>query len=321
MFDDILLFIKLVEIGSISKLANNLEINKSTLSKQMSRLETNLGQLLLIRHSNSFELTQYGRAVYNNFQRVEAYLQTCLQKAEQEHSNSVGNVKILCTQFMMRTLLKNSINKIYLEHSDINLELQTFTSSKDFEDSFDLAFTFVKPQNIDLLVRKLYSIPIVLMASTSLAQEVAHIKTPEELFSLYRKQIIWRSKSTQATKYIVATEIATGIKRYIEFTPQISIKNSMRSDEVFLNDFIRNVGIDENRREIASGEVQIVLPEYTFGTIYVYVVRNQGEMNSAINQVYEELLQGFKDYTQQFIATYGDLGVQFNPYIFGKLTK
>lgn len=316
MYDDILLFIKLVDIGSISKLAEHLEVNKSTLSKRIVRLEQQIGKLLLIRHSNFFELTQYGRALYNNFQQAENYLQNCLKKTDQEHSDNIGSIKILCTHFMLRTLLRNALTRIYQKYPNINIELQTFTGIKDFDEYFDLALSFVKPQHQDLLVRRLYSIPMVLMASAELANEVAEIKTPEELFVRYRHKIIWRSKDSETVSNIVATEITTGINHHIAFTPHLAIKNSMRTDDSALNDFIRNVGIEQNRQAIVSGKMKIILPEYTFGKIDIYLVRRQGEMNQATSAAFNEIIESLRTYTHNFINIYGDLGVKLNQEIF-----
>jgi len=319
MFDEILLFVKLVDAGSISKLAAHLAINKSTLSKQIAKLEEQLGQLLLIRHSNSFELTQYGKSLYNNFQRAETYLQNCLKKANQEHSNAIGSIRILCTHFMLRTLLKESLKQIYLKYPNINIELQTFTGIKDYDEYFDLALSFVKPTHPDLLVKRLYSIPTVLMASTKLAAEVADITTPEELFARFRNRIIWRSKDSQPVTSIVATETGTGIKHHIEFTPHLAIKNSMRTDDSALNDFIRNVGIEQNREAIINGTMKIILPEYNFGNLDIYLVRRQGEMNHATATAYQEIIIGLRNYTREFLNTYGDLGVKFNQDILSEI--
>lgn len=60
MFDNIVLFTQLVENGSYSKTAEKLNISPSTLSRKIQDLEAYFNQLLMIRDTRSFELTEFG---------------------------------------------------------------------------------------------------------------------------------------------------------------------------------------------------------------------------------------------------------------------
>jgi DNA-binding transcriptional LysR family regulator len=61
------LFVRLTELGSFTQVAKELNVSKSMVSKEISRLEDSLGARLLQRSTRNLQLTQVG----------EGYLQHC----------------------------------------------------------------------------------------------------------------------------------------------------------------------------------------------------------------------------------------------------
>lgn len=61
---DIAIFIRVVELGSFTAAANELEISKAAVSKYITRLEVSLGARLLQRTTRRLVLTEAGDAFY-----------------------------------------------------------------------------------------------------------------------------------------------------------------------------------------------------------------------------------------------------------------
>ncbi|MBL7686884.1 MAG: LysR family transcriptional regulator, partial [Bdellovibrionaceae bacterium] len=59
-------FVKVVQFGSFSKAAESLKVPKSTVSKAISRLESETGTTLLLRTTRSLTLTPAGRAFFDS---------------------------------------------------------------------------------------------------------------------------------------------------------------------------------------------------------------------------------------------------------------
>ena len=67
---DLLLFTYLVEHKSFTALANQLDMNKSVVSKRIKNLENQLKTQLLIRNTRSLELTEAGRLLYERTHKL-----------------------------------------------------------------------------------------------------------------------------------------------------------------------------------------------------------------------------------------------------------
>ncbi len=63
-------FVRIVDIGSITRAADILHIAQPALSQQMTALETQFGQQLLIRSKQGVEPTDAGRALYRHAQII-----------------------------------------------------------------------------------------------------------------------------------------------------------------------------------------------------------------------------------------------------------
>lgn len=70
MLDDIVLFLKIIELGSFRKAADFSRISLSTMSKRISNLEERLNHKLMIRNAKNITLTEYGVVINTKFQNL-----------------------------------------------------------------------------------------------------------------------------------------------------------------------------------------------------------------------------------------------------------
>ena len=63
-------FIAVAECGSISKAAQKLFITQPNLSRQLQKLEAELGQKLLMRSNKSTELSDAGKLLYKRAKEI-----------------------------------------------------------------------------------------------------------------------------------------------------------------------------------------------------------------------------------------------------------
>ncbi len=70
LFEDMQTFVRVVEAGSITQAAEQLNTVKSAVSQRLNRLETRLGIQLLSRTTRTQKLTEAGRAYYQDSIRI-----------------------------------------------------------------------------------------------------------------------------------------------------------------------------------------------------------------------------------------------------------
>lgn len=135
------MFVRVVELGSFTRVADELNIAKSLVSKEIGRLEAALGGRLLQRSTRRLHLTHVG----------EQYLQQCreiLQKIEQaeslvnEHQDQPGGkLKITASMAMGATILGPAFAEFMRQFPAIELETVLSDESLDLiNHGFDIGF-------------------------------------------------------------------------------------------------------------------------------------------------------------------------------------
>ena len=75
MLDDLLLFVMLVENNySFSKVSELAQIQQSTVSKRITKLESKLNRRLLIRDTRNSTITSYGLFIYEKYRHLNSPL-------------------------------------------------------------------------------------------------------------------------------------------------------------------------------------------------------------------------------------------------------
>lgn len=68
--NDLLLFARVVDDGSFSRAGDRLGIPKSTVSRRLAALETQLGERLLLRTTRKLTVTDFGHSVLEHARHV-----------------------------------------------------------------------------------------------------------------------------------------------------------------------------------------------------------------------------------------------------------
>ncbi|HDZ0486482.1 TPA: LysR family transcriptional regulator, partial [Klebsiella pneumoniae] len=86
-------FVRIVETGSFTKAAHELGLSRSAVSKSLSKLEEQLGNVLVKRTTRNIFLTEQGEAVFN---RAIKLLEECEDMFSQVRSFSepVGHLRL-----------------------------------------------------------------------------------------------------------------------------------------------------------------------------------------------------------------------------------
>ncbi|MBU2286695.1 MAG: LysR family transcriptional regulator, partial [Gammaproteobacteria bacterium] len=185
MYDNIrelAFFLRVSEEASFSAAARSLDLDPSTISKVVQRLENRLGVRLFHRTSRALRLTQEGERFLASAQKV----MQALEEAEESLSpslNEVGGVlRIACTPALARLWLAPLMPAFCEAHPKLRLEfIQSATPPDMFEQQIDLSFQSGSIPDSSLVARRVGTVRWRVYAAPSYLERHGVPRTPADL--------------------------------------------------------------------------------------------------------------------------------------------
>jgi len=122
-FNDVALFVRVVESGSFSAAAGALGIQKSSVTRGVARLERELGVRLLQRSTHSRDLTAAGRALYERVRESVSTLRTAADAVAELDHDASGVVRVACPPVLAHYELVEGVADFTRAHPKIHVEL------------------------------------------------------------------------------------------------------------------------------------------------------------------------------------------------------
>ncbi|QHK21263.1 nitrogen assimilation transcriptional regulator [Pseudarthrobacter psychrotolerans] len=117
-------FVKIVDSGSITKAAAALHVAQPALSQQVSALETDLKQRLLIRSKQGVQPTAAGHTLYRHAQTILRLVEQARQDVASSGAAPAGRVSIAIAPYSMASsLTPRIISEVARRYPDIVLHL------------------------------------------------------------------------------------------------------------------------------------------------------------------------------------------------------
>lgn len=106
MFDwnDLKYLLAVSRHGSTLAAARALEVNQSTVQRRLAELERRIGRPLVERHTTGYRLTEFGRTLLPQAERVEAQVQSLQQQVEHARRAAAGVLRVTCPEPLMLRL-------------------------------------------------------------------------------------------------------------------------------------------------------------------------------------------------------------------------
>ena len=124
-------FISLTKYQSFSELAKDLSISQSTLSHQISQLEKELNDIILIdRTTRKFKLTEQGKIFLNYTQKIINLYDSCIQELSKYSKKKIENITITASTLPGSHILPKYIANFRNEHPNVNFKILINNSQK-----------------------------------------------------------------------------------------------------------------------------------------------------------------------------------------------
>lgn len=154
-------FLAVAESGSLSRAAVELGSSQPTLSRQMSELETQVGQALFERTRRGVQLTEAGEALRLPAQRMHEHARGWSLAAAGRATTLAGTVRITASEVVSAYLLPGVLRDFREAHPEIQIELVPSDKLENLlEHEADIALRMVRPTQSALVARKVVDLPM-----------------------------------------------------------------------------------------------------------------------------------------------------------------
>lgn len=180
--NDVAVFERVVTEGSLTAAAARLGQPKSSVSRSLARLETDLGVRLLQRTTRKLHLTEAGQVFFERAKRVLGELRDAELAVTQLQENPRGNLRItMPVEFGMR-FMGRVVAEFMQRYPEVTIETELSGRMVNLvEEGFDLAFRIGEFRDSSLIARKLGNLTGRFYASPAYLGRFGTPRKPEDL--------------------------------------------------------------------------------------------------------------------------------------------
>ncbi|POA99309.1 LysR family transcriptional regulator [Chromobacterium sinusclupearum] len=165
-WNDVRFFLAIYRNGTLSAAARLLAVDQATVGRRLAAMESSLGSRLFLRGSSGYTPTPLAEKILAEAMQVEQAALKLESKSQGQDNLACGRVRIATTDTLAQALVIPAMTHLRSRHPRIECNLvsgQELISLTRRE--ADIAIRTVKPNNPDLIVRKLADLSVHLYAS------------------------------------------------------------------------------------------------------------------------------------------------------------
>ena len=266
------MFVRVVESGSFSAVAKELNTSQPTVSKNIAELEKKLGVKLLTRSTRSLHLTEAGTDYYERCVGIIHDVEEAENSAGQLQLQPRGKVRINTLAAFGRLHIIPLLREFFELYPDIKVEIMLNDRTVDLiEEGVDLAIRMGVLNDSTLVAKKVATGGLVTVASPEYMQRYGTPQHPLELKDHNWIVVTAVPKSNEVTFTEGSHEIA------VHVNGNILTNNS----EAVLAAVLDGIGICRIPRWLAgnnieNGKLRVILSEYESPTLDIFAVYPSG---------------------------------------------
>jgi len=266
--EDMAMFVRIVEAGSITKAAEQLNIAKSAVSRRLKELEERLGSQLISRTTRQSKLTQAGEQYYQQVNNILRAVDAVNEHATDAPMRIEGTLKMTAPLSFGLMHLNDVIDKYANKHSNLRFDLDFSDRRIDLiEEGYELAIRIGELQDSSYQAKQLALIRCVICASPDY---LARMGMPETLDDLDNHALLQYSLGQTNSINLVDTE---GRSHHRTIDAKIKATNG----EFLVDLAVKGHGITFvptfiAYNELARGELVPVFQQYQLPVLKAYAV-------------------------------------------------
>jgi DNA-binding transcriptional LysR family regulator len=197
-YNDIPVFIRVVETGSFTKAADALGLQKSSVSRSITRLEHDLGVRLLQRTTRQLGLTDAGQTFYERVRGALQGFDDAATTVRELGSEPRGTIRVTATPGAAALGLADAIASFSALYPSITVEVDLTPRTVDLvSEGFDLALRAGRLADSTLIAKKVGSTDLALFASPAYLKAHGRPRTADELAK--HRCVLFRGRAGRAS--------------------------------------------------------------------------------------------------------------------------
>lgn len=286
------MFVRVVETGSFSAVAREMNSTQPTVSKNIAELESWLGARLLNRSTRSLRLTETGTDYYERCVSILKDVEEAEQMVGNLQTQPRGMVRISAMVAFGRLHILPRLNEFLTRYPEIQVDVRLGDRVVDLvEEGVDLAFRMGTLADSNLIARRLCSSPMVTVASPSYLKQHGIPRHPRDL------------REHNYIRYLEASR--PGKEQFLDqgepFHVGVEGNVVTNSSEALRAAALSGLGITRMPRwlagdAIAGGELVTILDEYQSEPLAINAVYLPGRhLPSRVRCLIDYLAEEFRD--------------------------
>ncbi|MBN3810344.1 LysR family transcriptional regulator [Paraburkholderia sp. Ac-20347] len=270
--DAMRLFVRLVETGSFTAVARAEGMGQPAVSKQIGALERYLGAPLLARTSRRVSVTDAGQTFYASAKALLDDFDLAESAVGVRQQSPRGLIRLSTSPVHGRLCITPLLPAFFQRYPDVEIQMSVSERQVDLiGDGIDLAVRHGRMQDSSMIARKLCDSPFVLVASRAYLATHAAPAHPDDLdahacvvFAHGRERRPWIFGSgDEAMAYLPRGPFTTGDAEQI----RAAILSGLG---------VAQVPAWVVAPEIATGDVQVLLPQFQRDSLPTHLVHPAG---------------------------------------------
>jgi DNA-binding transcriptional LysR family regulator len=270
---DLILFMRVLDQGSISAAARSLDLSVAVASQRLKRLEHDLGVRLLHRTTRRLHPTPEGLALAEQGRSLVEDLELLTSGLRQGAADVAGTLRVTASASFGRQYVSPLLPAFMARYPRIRLSVNLTDELQDLVSAgYDLAIRIGALHDSRLVARKLAVNRRVLCASPDYLRRYGAPRTPEDLakhecvmlVGSAGRQDVWRLHDAQGQLH----------------TARVTGRLESSLGELLRDAALAGLGIAQHSTwhvcdDLRAGRLQVVLPEYSIPDTGIYAVMPQ----------------------------------------------
>lgn len=262
-------FIRIIESGSLSAAARQLNLSQASVSRRLMTLEKLLGVKLLMRTTHAIKLTDDGERCYQHAKQLTDRWLSLEDELKQTTDEPVGTLRVRVPHAFGQQQLIEPLIEFLAQYPQLNIEWKLRDILPDFlAEDIDCAIHVGFEPNPNTVAILLAEVPRIVVASPELLAQYPVIKNIQDLAA-----VPWVALNLFYQDKICLHNNITQQAEHIRISPRLS------TDNLFVTKNAALLGLGAAivsswvvKDELQSGVLVQVLPECQAESIPIYLI-------------------------------------------------
>lgn len=175
-------FMQIIESGSLTKAANELNTSLPTVVRTLAALEEHLKIRLINRTTRKITITEEGQRYLQRCRRIQYEIEQAELEISANQQAPSGKLKVTAPVMYGSIHLAPLIATFLQAHEQVNIELVLSDSNVNLiDEKVDVAIRIGKLDDSNMVAKKVGSVRRVICATPKLLNQLSGIQTPDDL--------------------------------------------------------------------------------------------------------------------------------------------